>query len=126
MYNKVHFTSSRFGEEAFTRKTNYEFMFMEASEAGNVHIYEITMNQVITNDKFLFGKSVNNTFASIAMFRSEKISTLPRFSNFMTFLVSHNLHATSRTVYSLTDWMNEVGGFHAWIHLFISYVLPLC
>jgi hypothetical protein len=100
-------------------------MFMKTDEASS-DVYEIKMNEVITNDNYIYGKSVNNTFASIAMTRQDKMSFLPRFANIVIFLTSHSLQTTSRTVYSFTDWMNEVGGFQAWIYLFISFVLPLC
>lgn len=96
------------------------------TDGASGDVYEIKMNEVITNDNLIFGKSVNNTFASIAIWRQEKLASFPQFSNALLFLMSSSLETTSRTVYSFTDWMNEVGGFQAWIYLFISFVLPLC
>jgi hypothetical protein len=123
--NNSSFTSSEFGQKAFNEETYYNFMFMRAEEAS-MSIYEITKSQVIQNDDYILGRSSAYFSASVKMIRSEKLTTLPRYSNIMAFIVSRNLQITSRTVYSFTDWMNEVGGFHAWIHLFISLVLPFC
>ena len=123
LFNKTTFASNKFGAQSFSRKLYLDFMMMK-SDVATSDFYEITMNEVVTNDHYLFGRSTTMTYPTIAFYKQDRLEFVPRFSNSVIFFLSHNLLTTSRTVYSFTDWMNEVGGFQAWIHLFVSFVLP--
>jgi hypothetical protein len=35
-----------------------------------------------------------------------------------------DMQIIERQVYTLSDWMNEVGGFHAYMHLIVTLLLP--
>ena len=47
--------------------------------------------------------------------------------NHTSFMIEMNFdkEVIERKVYSITDWMNEVGGFHSWMHLVVSFLLPM-
>ena len=46
--------------------------------------------------------------------------------NEVLITLSFAKNTIERKVYSLTDWMNEVGGFHAYMSLLASFLLPFC
>lgn len=60
-------------------------------EEASADVYEITMNEVITHDNYIYGKSNRKTFASIAMWRQEKLYKFPRFANMIVFMTSRSL-----------------------------------
>jgi hypothetical protein len=41
------------------------------------------------------------------------------------FVLDFDKQVVERHVYTISDWMNEVGGFHAYMHLLVTLILPI-
>lgn len=113
-----------FNDEAVGKSLGHTWVPIE-SENSKTNAYTLTVNEVNQYDNFWWPRLRNTTFLSMQPYNSETdlFSKTIRTSIMIGF--NQDKVVIERKVYSLFDWLNEVGGFEAILRVFVQVFMPI-
>jgi hypothetical protein len=87
--------------------------------------YRIKLTEVNTDDGLYFSSFNNRTNTVLERdIDSEHLGMGFTFINSVIFQMGATKTVVNRKVYTITDWMKEVGGFASFITMFLTTVIP--
>ena len=87
--------------------------------------YKIKLTEVNTEDGLYFSSYKNRTNTVLERdIDYEYHGTGFMFINAVIFSMSANKTVVNRNVYTIADWMKEVGGFASFVTMFLTAVIP--
>jgi hypothetical protein len=97
------------------------------NQQSTTNEYRVTLGEVITQDNIIpFAKAGNTTLATLeessTMFES---SPNGQVTNQFLIEMSSDYRVTNRSVYTLNDWINELGGFYVAVSGFFLLIAGL-
>lgn len=119
--NKYNFISDGFKERSFRYQSTLEWFPIDIT-GQKVYPYKVTITDTITNDNYVPSSNKNQTYPSY-----EQQGMIPYYGKILGGIMiqmSPDKIEIQRTVYGVSDWLNEVGGFGQAVQFIFILIVP--
>ena len=122
-YTTHDFVNDQFHENAFKSYTSLDWQKINIFQPL-VQKYKIQMTDYVTDDNWLTFGVHNITYPVVHKEEVQSDNNIGMVCG-VSIVMSMDKMFWSRRVYSIGDWMNEIGGFSQTIMLFVTLMVPM-